>query len=70
MPVFKGDSGICCEIGTAHYPEGGLSLSVVVVAGLFGRVCHSASHALPGEEENGGNALASVRSFMVYQVQK
>lgn len=52
MPVFKGDSGICSEIGKAHYPEGGLSLSVIVVAGLFGRVCGSASCALPGEEEN------------------
>lgn len=52
MPVFKRDSGICSEIGKAHYPEGGLSLSVIVVAGLFGRVCGSASCALPGEEEN------------------
>lgn len=23
MPVFKGESGICCEIGQAHYPEVG-----------------------------------------------
>lgn len=36
IPVFKGDSGICCEMGKAHYLEGGLSLSVIVVAGLFG----------------------------------
>lgn len=52
IPVFKGDSGICCEIGKAPYPWGGLSSSVVVVAGLFGRVYHSASHVLPVEEEN------------------
>lgn len=52
MPVFKGESGICCEIGKAHYPEGGLSLSVAVELGLLGRVCRSASHALLGEEEN------------------
>lgn len=52
MPVFKGESGICCEIGKAHYPKGGLSLSVAVESGLLGRVCRSASHALLGEEEN------------------
>lgn len=52
MPVFKGESGIFCEIGKVHYPEGGLSLSVVVVAGLSERISRSASHALPGEEES------------------